>query len=82
MSELDEMIEMNKDYRELWSRTGVVSIEGWKRIHLEHEYFLEKFDNYEKVTKDSEQYPIELQAKYDEYLFFALVPHNYVGKIE
>ena len=71
-SQLKEFISIRKRFLPLYSKTGLISIEGHDGIHLTDETFLATFPEYETGVRDCDGYLEELSATFDGVRFFCI----------
>ena len=69
---LKEFIELRERFQPLYRETGLISIENGGGIMLTPEMFFDTFQTYKTKPRNSEEYPEELYAYYNNVRFFCI----------
>lgn len=71
MNKLDEMIELQEKFRELYCN-GLTAVHD-DGLHVTEGFFRNNFDDFENIKKDDNKYPYKLETKYKDKKFYCLV---------
>lgn len=74
MDTLNQLVKLQKDFRELYCDTtvGIAGVAD-KGVHLTTESFVATFTDYDKLTRDSFRYPIEFRTEHEGVRFFCIL---------
>ena len=69
---IQKAIDLSNAFKELYSITGIISIESWQGIHVTEESFLDTYTDYEVIDRDDERYPYLLRRTENGITLFTL----------
>lgn len=69
---IQKAIDLRNAFKELYSITGIISIESWQGIQVTKESFLDTYTDYEVIDLDDERYPYLLRRTENGITLFTL----------
>ena len=72
MDEIERIVQVYKEYLDLYEAMRLLTFHGRDGIHLDDKYFKEVFDDYEVEERDSVDWRYKITTEFGGQTFFAL----------